>query len=640
MKPVHSVRMLADLRPGDHVYCLYETDEERRALVTSFVHHGLERGEKVLYLADAPTVDNILDCLRDDGLHGDPLLTRRQLVVLDYDDVYPGESVFDPYHMIALLRAETKQALTEGYSALRVIGEMTWGLRGLSGSDRLIEYEARLNEFLQPAVAVGGIQCLVMCQYDRRRFDPALLLDVLRVHPMVVIGVEIYDNICYNPSTCLVGRDSPATKRQGCIQNLIERKRMEETLHKLLREATLSQRLLLSLSQTIQAILCAHTPDEVYRAIMDQLAGLGYCILIFDLTTIHGQLSISRVTFDPTLLQASDQMTGALTLDCHFPVVLDGFLQQILEETKTIMATRPIDNIAAVLPEAVRPLVDRLATLSGLEQGIFAPITIDGNVHGLLVVMGSGLSNLDILAVTSLANQVAITLEKIRLCERVYTQYEQIRQMSQQILSVQEEERRRLSRELHDDVGQALTALKIDLEMIHADLVPEFDPLRQSISKAIQTTGSALERIRLLAQGLHPPSLETEDLSSTLESLCQDFAEHTQLHVDYVGVELPMLPQLVTITLYRLLQEALTNVVKHAQAHRVYVTLRSDAQEISLSVEDDGQGFDRQIEPPSKGIGLQDMRERLTLLGGWLEIESRLGCGTRVVAHIPWETVQ
>jgi signal transduction histidine kinase len=150
-----------------------------------------------------------------------------------------------------------------------------------------------------------------------------------------------------------------------------------------------------------------------------------------------------------------------------------------------------------------------------------------------------------------------------------------------------------------------------------------------------------MERIRSLAQGLRPPELDVVGLNPTLEDYCHDFAERTRLSIDYAGTELPALPDAVTICFYRVLQEALTNVAKHAHASHAWVTLRCDVDTLSLSVTDDGQGFDVSTEVSvsrqPRGMGLLGMRERLELLGGRLEIKSQPGQGTRLVACAPWE---
>jgi len=227
-------RTIADLGPGDHLCCLYETEEEHRAVLTPFLRQGLERGEKVVYFVDAHTAETILGYLRDDGLDLEPHLTSGQLAILTRDDAYLREGIFDPEAMITLLRSETGQALAEGYPALRVTSEMTWTLRGLPGSDRLIEYEARLSESFPDS------KCLIICQYDQRRFDPEVLLDVLRTHPIAVVGTEVYDDFYYMPPAQMLGSDLPAAELRRWVQNLAERKQAEEerqnTLEKL-REA-------------------------------------------------------------------------------------------------------------------------------------------------------------------------------------------------------------------------------------------------------------------------------------------------------------------------------------------------------------------------------------------------------------------
>jgi PAS domain S-box-containing protein len=224
--------------------------------------------------------------------------------------------------------------------------------------------------------------------------------------------------------------------------------------------------------------------------------------------------------------------------------------------------------------------------------------------------------------------------ERKRVFEQVQAGREQLARLTQQVVSAQEEERQRLSRELHDEAGQALTALKIGLELIQSDLPVEAGSLRQRLGEAVVLTETTMEQVRLLAHDLRPPALDTVGLNYTLEGLCHDFAERIQLPAHYVGTELPALPEAVKICLYRFLQEALTNVAKHAQANQVTIALHCDAETVSLSVADDGKGFDEQC-GMSAGIGLLGMRERLEVLGGKLDIESGSGQGTRLVARIP-----
>lgn len=220
----NSLRIIEDLRPGSHLCCIYETEEEHQTVLPAFVCHGLELGEKVLYIVDTHTAQVILGYLQDDGLDADSYLTSGQLSILSVKDAYITKGGFDPDEMIALLLAETERALADGFPALRVTGEMSWALQRLPGSERLIEYEAKLNEFLP------GSKCLAICQYDRRRFAEALLLDVLTTHPIAIIGTQVYDNFYYIPSAEFLGSDLPAAKLRHWIDNLAERKQAEVKL--------------------------------------------------------------------------------------------------------------------------------------------------------------------------------------------------------------------------------------------------------------------------------------------------------------------------------------------------------------------------------------------------------------------------
>jgi signal transduction histidine kinase len=164
--------------------------------------------------------------------------------------------------------------------------------------------------------------------------------------------------------------------------------------------------------------------------------------------------------------------------------------------------------------------------------------------------------------------------------------------------------------------------------------------LREQMSDAIQLTGETMEQIRLLAQGLRPPALDTVGLSSVVEGYCRDFAARTRLHLECYTEPVPPLPDTHIITLYRFLQEALTNIVRHAQATWAEVRLSYDGAFVTLEVADDGLGFDAPAlmtgaEPG--GIGLLGMRERMELLEGTLTVESRPGQGAHLAARLPWQ---
>ncbi len=208
---------IEELRPGDHLCTIYDSDEQHRALLTRFIAAGLARGERVLYVVDARTGDTIRAYLADAGVDPADAERRDQLWILAQHDTYLRDDRFDPDAMIELLAEETERARADGFTALRITGEMSWVLRGLPGSERLVEYEAKLNRFFP------GRRALALCQYDRRRFDASVLLDVLRTHPLAAVGDELMDNPHYVPPEELLADPRPDRELDHWIARMRER---------------------------------------------------------------------------------------------------------------------------------------------------------------------------------------------------------------------------------------------------------------------------------------------------------------------------------------------------------------------------------------------------------------------------------
>ena len=229
--------------------------------------------------------------------------------------------------------------------------------------------------------------------------------------------------------------------------------------------------------------------------------------------------------------------------------------------------------------------------------------------------------------------------------QQLRTLSEQLRQLTRQVVDSHEEERYRLSRELHDEAGQALSVLRYNLELFRRDLLsgpnvglnPKEADVR--LEGALTICDQTLQQIRTMAHDLRPGSLEDLGLNMALEAYCHDFAERTRLQITYEGLEVPPVSQAVAISLYRILQEALTNVLKHARAQQVQVVLSQTERTLSLTVQDDGEGFSREQDQVGgdggDGIGLLGMKERLEAINGSLELDSWPGEGTRLVARVP-----
>ncbi len=208
---------------------------------------------------------------------------------------------------------------------------------------------------------------------------------------------------------------------------------------------------------------------------------------------------------------------------------------------------------------------------------------------------------------------------------------DQLRILTANVLATQEAERRRVSRELHDEAGQALVSLKHGLET----LLSEFPSAstRARLQTYVGQVDRTMEQIRLLAHSLHPPLLDIADLDLTLRDYCEEFGKSTGLRIEYVGANIPDLPEEAELGFFRFLQEALTNVVKHAKASFVHVRLEQNEQTISLIIADNGIG---QSLRAHAGQGHLGMHERFHILNGRIQIEAREeGRGFKITASIP-----
>ena len=175
---------------GTHMCLIFDNEEERREIISRFLNSGVDETEKVAYFADVAPTDETWQWLHDAGLSAS-VVDGPSFRISDAQATYCPDGRFDPDGMLETLRAFHRTTLEEGYPGGRVSGEMTWARRGIEGSERLIEYEARVNDVLQthPVTAI--------CQYDARRFDGATILDVLRVHPMMVVRGQVVHNPYY-----------------------------------------------------------------------------------------------------------------------------------------------------------------------------------------------------------------------------------------------------------------------------------------------------------------------------------------------------------------------------------------------------------------------------------------------------------
>jgi two-component system, NarL family, sensor histidine kinase DevS len=286
-----------------------------------------------------------------------------------------------------------------------------------------------------------------------------------------------------------------------------------------------------------------------------------------------------------------------------------------------------IERVDAVVDD---PEVDqRVARALGITSAMYLPLTVRGKPLGVVAVQDrlradARFAEDDVRLAESLVARAAIAVD---LSERVS------REALRRVVDAQELERARLARELHDETGQALTSILLGLK--HLDEVIETDDGREATAALRELVVTTLQDVRRLAVELRPSALDDFGLVPAIERLAGTVAEQSELVVDLearLGDQ--RLPAEAETALYRIVQEALTNVVKHASATRVSITLVRKEGFAVVVVEDDGRGFE--LEATRAGsLGFVGMRERVELVGGRLRVESTPGAGTTIVAEVP-----
>jgi two-component system sensor histidine kinase UhpB len=233
---------------------------------------------------------------------------------------------------------------------------------------------------------------------------------------------------------------------------------------------------------------------------------------------------------------------------------------------------------------------------------------------------------------------LAVVIEAERRTEHALRQsYEQYQDLSGRLINAQEDERARIARELHDDLSQQLAAVAIIVSGLRRKVRKRGvdSEVEQTFATLQERTAAAATAVRDLSHELHPSALQHAGLTATLRGRCTDIERHHQVTVTFdPGDGLDSLHSDVALCLFRVVQEALTNVLRHARARTIYVSLMTTAGSVELNVVDDGIGFVAS-ERTRSGLGLRSIHERVRFMQGNVTVDSRPGEGTTVLVRIP-----
>lgn len=299
-----------------------------------------------------------------------------------------------------------------------------------------------------------------------------------------------------------------------------------------------------------------------------------------------------------------------------------------------------VDNISED-PRLTRSVVIK----EGLRAFASVPLQSKNKVLGVMNITSHSIRRFtpeDIQLLHSIGNQIAIAIENARLYNEVQRK-EQLRgELLNLVISTQEEERKRIARGLHDETSQALTSLAVNLEAIIAILPSDADEAKAKLRGIQSLAAKTLDEIHKVIYELRPTLLDDLGLVAAVKWHAENYLEAAgiKVHLETAGPE-RRLPAQIETALFRIIQEATTNIARHADAESTSISLEFNETCIAVHIEDDGKGFDlnevMRSSDGERGLGLLSMEERAELLGGHLSIKSRPGLGTQITVKIPIE---
>lgn len=434
--------------------------------------------------------------------------------------------------------------------------------------------------------------------------------------------------------------DSPLTNSDGSISKL---KLMHDITHRKQAEAELEHRNLelqaLSASEHQQRLLA-----ETLRASANALAQT------LDLDTVLSTLlkhvrALVRADIASAIFPEGETLFGVRAVDgfekwtdpsqiLSIKVERDAnpLVQELVLSRKSLLIPDVGKQPDWLIQPGTEPFRSRL----------FVPIVGEDRLIGIIGLgkVEAGYFNEDhVQWAEALVGQAAVAIQNAWLFEQVRAGRERLQFLSRRLVEIQESERLYIARELHDHAGQTLTSLMLGLGTVEKEASkPEF--IRTRAAELKEMTGHVLEDLHRLAINLRPASLDHLGLTSALEQFIKAFSQDSQMPIRFKAVgfgEDERLPQDVETSLYRIVQEGLTNVIRHSKASHVDVVVERRGTSLLIIVEDDGCGFDVDQARAGGHLGLLGMQERTEMLAGTLTIESSPGSGTILVVEVPYD---
>jgi PAS domain S-box-containing protein len=333
--------------------------------------------------------------------------------------------------------------------------------------------------------------------------------------------------------------------------------------------------------------------------------------------------AVLLVARDGILLEINPAGVALLGFDRAEELVGRAIIEFVAPESWTGLASTLTGLPKPIMRDIEASLLKKDGTVATVE---FSVCPLEDETEGSYQILAVGK---DITRRKMLEQEVALRNQSLETNQAL------LRQFTHQIIRTQEDERRHISRELHDEAGQVLVTIKHAVNAAIQDLPPELASLHKRLSGTLDLATRGISLVRSLSRHLRPPALEVGGINICLSDFFREIHEQTGIQTDYAGVDLPGITDEVAISIFRVAQEATTNVIKHSGADKVTARLAREDGSITLQIVDNGTSGSAHSFPRG-GVGLLGIKERLSLLGGTLAVEKSEPGGFCLTATIPW----